>query len=316
MTQLITGIHHVTAVSGDAQEKINFYTDFLGLRLVQKTVNFDFPEVYHFYFGDEAGNPGTIITFFPWAGARRGVIGDGQVGVTAYAVPKGALRFWEQRLAKFHIPYTKTKRFNEDVLQFDDPHGLRLELVEREGGKWNEWRVGDITPEVAIKGFAGATLYSYRPNETAELLEKLMGLERVGEENDMIRFRSKAEIGNVIDVKTNPTGRGMMGVGTVHHIAWRAKDEQDELEWQELIAKNGIGVTHVNDRKYFKSIYFREYGGILFEIATDPPGFAVDEMPSELGSKLMLPPWLEPKREALERILPPVEVRELEGEQS
>lgn len=316
MMKQTSGIHHITAIVGDPQENIDFYAGVLGLRFVKKTVNFDDPGTYHFYFGDEAGNPGTIITFFPWANAHRGVIGDGQVGVTAYAVPKGALPFWERRLEKLNISYTKTERFNEEILQFDDPHGLRLELVEREDGKLNEWVIGDITPEVAIKGFAGATLYSYRPQATAKLLEKMMGLEKVGEEKGLIRFRSSAEIGNVIDIKTNPTGRGMMGVGTVHHIAWRAKDEQDQLEWQELVAKSGIGVTDVNDRKYFKSIYFREYGGILFEIATDPPGFAVDEPPSEFGSKLMLPPWLEPKRDVLESILPPVEVWVQEGEQS
>ncbi|MEC0667258.1 ring-cleaving dioxygenase [Priestia flexa] len=312
MTKKTTGIHHITAIVGHPQENVDFYAGVLGLRLVKQTVNFDDPGTYHLYFGDEAGKPGTIITFFPWAGARQGVIGDGQVGVTSYVVPKGAMEFWEQRLSKFNIPITKMERFGEQYLEFDDPHGLHLEIVEREAGEKNTWQFGEVTPEVAIKGFGGATLLSARPEETAKLLEDVMGLEKVGEEGDFIRFQSSADIGNIIDLKLTPIGRGQMGVGTVHHIAWRAENDEDQLEWQKHIASNGYGVTAVRDRNYFNAIYFKEHGEILFEIATDPPGFAHDESHETMGEKLMLPKQYETHRAQLERELLPFEVRELD----
>ncbi len=307
-----TGIHHITAIVGHPQENVDFYAGVLGLRLVKKTVNFDDPGTYHLYFGNEGGKPGTIITFFPWAGARQGRIGDGQVGVTSYVVPKGAFQFWEKRLGKFQVPFTKMERFGEQYLEFDDPHGLHLEIVEREEGEANAWTFGEITPEVAIKGFGGATLLSTQPTKTAELLGKVMGLEQIGTEGDFTRFRSSADIGNIIDLKLTSIGRGEMGVGTVHHIAWRAVDDQDQLEWQQHVAQNGYGVTPVRDRNYFNAIYFREHGEILFEIATDPPGFAHDESHKTMGEKLMLPAQYEPHREQLERSLLPFEVRELD----
>lgn len=312
MTKKTMGIHHITAIVGHPQQNVDFYAGVLGLRLVKRTVNFDDPNTYHLYFGDEGGKPGTIITFFPWAGARQGVIGDGQVGVTSYAVPKGAMKFWEQRLEKFKIPFSHNERFGEMFLQFDDPHGLHLEIVEREEGENNSWTFGEVAPDVAIKGFGGATLYSARPTQTAELLEKVMGLELIGQEGDLIRFRSKANRGNVIDLKAISAGRGQMGVGTVHHIAWRAVDDIDQLEWQNYVAENGYYVTPVRDRNYFNAIYFREHGEILFEIATDPPGFAHDESHETMGRKLMLPEQYEPYREQLERSLIPINVQELD----
>ncbi|MBS4196671.1 ring-cleaving dioxygenase [Lederbergia citri] len=312
MTKKTSGIHHITAIVGHPQENVDFYAGVLGLRLVKQTVNFDDPGTYHLYFGDEGGKPGTIITFFPWVGARQGIIGDGQVGITSYVVPKGAMKFWEQRLKKFNVPFIKKERFGEQFLQFDDPHGLHLEIVEREEGEINTWTFGGITPEVAIKGFGGATLFSSQPNKTAELLEKVMGLELNGKEGDFIRFRSSADIGNIIDLKATPAGRGQMGVGTVHHIAWRAVDDNDQLEWQKYVAANGYGVTPVQDRNYFNAIYFREYGEILFEIATDPPGFAHDESKETMGERLMLPEQYEQYREQLEHRLIPIKVRELD----
>lgn len=306
------GIHHITAIVGHPQENVDFYAGVLGLRLVKKTVNFDDPATYHLYFGNDGGKPGTIITFFPWANAQQGEIGDGQVGVTAYAIPQGSLAFWKQRLAKFNVQYTVMERFGEEVLAFNDPHGLRIELVEREAGETNTWTTGEITPQFAIKGFAGATLYSTNPNETAKLVEEIMGLEVVGQEGDYIRFRSSADIGNVIDLKLTTNGRGIMGVGTVHHIAWRAIDNEDQLDWQKYISQHGYGVTPVRDRNYFNAIYFREHGEILFEIATDPPGFAHDESPETMGEKLMLPEQFEPYRAGMERRLIPIEVRELD----
>jgi len=312
MSKKTAGIHHITAIVGHPQENVDFYAGVLGLRLVKQTVNFDDPGTYHLYFGNEGGKPGTIITFFPWANARQGKIGDGQVGVTSYVVPKGAMDFWEQRLAKFGVPATKMERFGELYLEFDDPHGLHLEIVEREEGEKNTWQVGEINADVAIKGFGGATLLSVRPDETAQLLENVMGLQKVGQEGDFIRFQSSADIGNVIDLKSTTIGRGQMGVGTVHHIAWRAKDDEDQLEWQKYVADSGYGVTAVRDRNYFNAIYFKEHGEILFEIATDPPGFAHDESLETMGEKLMLPEQYEIHRDQIERALIPFEVRELD----
>jgi glyoxalase family protein len=312
MSKKTMGIHHITAIVGHPQENVDFYAGVLGLRLVKQTVNFDDPGTYHLYFGDEGGKPGTIMTFFPWAGANQGVIGDGQVGVTSFVVPKGAMDFWKKRLEKFDVPFTVMERFEEKYLEFDDPHGLHLEIVEREEGEVNSWNFGGITPEVAIKGFGGGTLLSAQPDKTAELLEKIMGLELIAKEGDFIRFRSSAEIGNVIDLKLTSIGRGQMGVGTVHHIAWRAIDDQDQLNWQEYIAENGYGVTPVKDRNYFNAIYFREHGEILFEIATDPPGFAHDESVATMGDKLMLPNKYEQFRGQIEQSLLPFEVRELD----
>ncbi|WP_338780585.1 ring-cleaving dioxygenase [Metabacillus sp. FJAT-52054] len=310
MTKKTMGIHHITAIVGHPQENVDFYAGVLGLRLVKQTVNFDDPGTYHLYFGNEGGKPGSIITFFPWAGARQGSIGDGQVGVTTYSVPTGSMEFWEQRLEAFKVEFTKSERFGEQYLEFDDPHGLHLEIVEREEGEANTWSFNGVTPETAIKGFGGAILLSAQPDQTAQLLENVMGLERVGKEGDYIRFRSEADLGNVIDLKTTPTGRGQMGVGTVHHIAWRAADDEDQLEWQKYVGEHGYGVTPVKDRNYFNAVYFREHGEILFEIATDPPGFAHDESHETMGQKLMLPAQYEEARDRIERALIPIEVRE------
>lgn len=306
------GIHHITAIVGHPQENVDFYAGVLGLRMVKKTINFDDPGTYHLYFGDDGANPGTIITFFPWPNAFQGKIGAGQVGVTSYLVPTGALAFWEDRFNKFNIAFTKEERFGESYLLFEDPHGLQLELVEREGGKPNTWEFSGITPEVAIKGFGGATLLSTRPEQTAKTLEEVMGLEKAGEEDDLMRFRSHGDIGNVIDVKVTPLGRGEMGVGTVHHIAWRAEDDRDHLDWQEHVRNQGHNVTEIKDRNYFNALYFKEPGEILFEIATDPPGFAHDETPETMGQNLMLPEQYESRREQLTKSLIPVEVRPLD----
>lgn len=312
MTKKTTGIHHITAIVGHPQENVDFYANVLGLRLVKKTVNFDDPGTYHFYFGNEGGEPGTIITFFPWANAYPGKIGGGQVGITSYAVPKGAIAFWKERLKRFGVAMTESERFGEQTIQFEDPHGLRLELVEREQGALNRYEWSDITPETAIKGFGGATLLSTRPDHTAELLENGMGLEKIGQDGEFVRFRSTSDIGNMIDLQVSSVGRGRMGVGTVHHIAWRADDDQDQLDWKRHVEQLGYAVTPVQDRNYFNAIYFREFGEILFEIATDPPGFAHDESYETMGEKLMLPPQYEKYREQLEQTLIPIEIKESE----
>ena len=312
MSKQTKGIHHISAIVGDPQENADFYAGVLGLRLVKKTVNFDDPKTYHLYFGNNRGDPGTIITFFPWPNAYQGVIGGGQVGVTTYAVPVGAFSFWEERLIQFQIEYTITERFGERYLTFADTHGLLLEIVERAEGERNTWSFNGVTPEVAIKGFGGAILLSGRPEQTAKLLQETMGLEKVGRDGDIIRFKALGEIGNIIDLKETAVKIGQMGVGTVHHIAWRAQDDKEQLEWKHHIGTNGYGVTPVQDRNYFKAIYFREHGGILFEIATDPPGFLHDESEETMGQGLMLPLRFEQYREQLEQKLSPIQIRELE----
>lgn len=306
------GIHHITAIVGHPQENIDFYAGILGLRLVKKTVNFDDPGTYHLYFGDDGGKPGTIITFFPWAGAAQGKIGGGQVGVTTFAIPVGTLSYWENRLTKFAVNYEKTSRFGETNLQFEDFHGLQLELVERAEGQSNNWTFGDVTPDVAIKGFGGAVLYSTDPASTIETLQETMGLEKVSEEADLVRLQAYGDIGNIIDVKQSAVAPGQMGVGTVHHIAWRAKDDADHIDWQDHIYNKGYGVTEIKDRNYFNAVYFREYGDILFEIATDTPGFAHDESYETMGRTLKLPPQYENARNQLMNTLIPIEVKELD----
>ncbi|UJL46201.1 ring-cleaving dioxygenase [Virgibacillus sp. NKC19-16] len=306
------GIHHITAIVGHPQENVDFYASVLGLRMVKKTINFDDPGTYHLYFGNEGGKPGTIITFFPWAGARHGRIGGGQVGVTTYVIPVGSIIFWEERLAKHNIEFDKSKRFGETYLAFEDPHGLQLELVEREEGESNPWTMGDVTKGTAIKGFGGAVLFSTNPVKTQETLQDVMGLEKVSEEEDLIRFKSFGDIGNIIDVKQTKVPRGKMGVGTVHHIAWRAKDDEDQLDYQNDVGSKGYGVTEVKDRNYFNAIYFREHGEILFEIATDPPGFAHDESYETMGKALKLPSQYEQFRGQLNEKLIPIQVRDLD----
>jgi glyoxalase family protein len=310
--QKTAGIHHITAMVNDAQRTIDFYSGVLGLRLIKKTINFDRPEVYHLYFGNESGSPGTVITFFPWEKQLKGRIGTGQVGSTSYVIPKNSLSFWEARIKKFRIKTYTSIRFGEKYLSFQDPDGLEIELVERTEGPVNNWSFGEIHPDVAIKGFGGATLISAQPNKTANVLEHILGLQLIGQEDSFLRFKADSDIGNTIDIKLTPSVRGLMGAGTVHHIAWRASDEEDHNRWRSLLEEKGYNPTEIRDRNYFKAIYFHEEGGILFEMATDQPGFTVDEPNDELGGKLMLPPWFESKREELKEILPSLEVRILE----
>ncbi|WP_405158282.1 ring-cleaving dioxygenase [Paenibacillus sp. FSL H8-0283] len=311
MTIQTAGIHHITAFAGDPQANVDFYAGVLGLRLVKKTINFDAPDVYHLYFGDEHGSPGTIITFFPSAGSPRGKIGGGQVGITSYVIPPGSIGFWQNRLEQYNIEVTKTSRFNEDLLQFEDGEGLRLELVEREEGAISTWAHEGIPTDKAIKGFGGAVLFSVNPQRTMDALEKILGFVRVSENEEYARFRSSGDIGNVVDVPVTRMALGMGGAGTVHHIAWRAKDDEEHAQWSEAVRDYGYQPTPVRDRQYFNAIYFREAGGILFEIATDPPGFAKDEPADSLGQKLMLPEWFEKYRPQIEGNLQPIEVRTL-----
>ncbi|WP_068614992.1 ring-cleaving dioxygenase [Paenibacillus tuaregi] len=314
MTQKTAGIHHITAFVRNPQDNVDFYAGVLGLRLVKQTINFDAPEVYHLYFGNHIGSPGTAITFFPWPESRLGKIGGGQVGTITFAVPEGTLSFWEERLNRLGVAVTKAERFSESYLQFTDHDGLQLELVERAEGALSQWGFGGVPADKAIKGFGGAQLLSTAPAETMALLQDVMGLERVGEDSGMVRFRAQGDIGNLIDVNASPVGWGRGGSGTVHHIAWRAADDQDHAKWRAHILENGYNPTPVKDRQYFNAIYFRESGGILFEIATDTPGFDNDEPAESLGQKLMLPSWFEPHRAEIEAGLLPFNVRVLEGD--
>ncbi len=313
MTAIKTaGIHHVTAFVRDPQVTSDFYAGILGLRLVKKTINFDAPEVYHLYFGDEGGSPGTIITFFPWKDSRKGRIGGGQVGITTYVVPQGAYEFWRNRLSAYGVEVQETERFGEQYLQFSDPDGLRGEIVARADGAASTWSFGGVTEDKAIKGFGGAVLFSTSPSHTAELLENVLGMERLGEDVGFIRFKAFGDIGNIIDVNAAAMAPGSGGHGTVHHIAWRAKDDVEHAAWRQWVGENGQSPTPIVDRQYFNALYFREQGGILFEIATDPPGFARDEELEHLGEKLMLPEWYEGHRTAIESMLTPFEVRVIE----
>jgi glyoxalase family protein len=315
MTKQTAGIHHITAFASDAQANADFYAGILGLRLVKKTVNFDAPEVYHLYFGNEMGSPGTAMTFFPFQGGRKGRVGGGQVGYTTFVVPLDALPFWEKRLNRFAIPYARTERFGETYLQFKDWDGLQLELVARKQGPNSRWSFGGVPADKAIKGFGGAVLYSIAPDKTMYTLEHLMGMERISEDQGLVRYKAPGELGNLIDVNASVMNRGHGGSGTVHHIAWRARDVEDQEQWRSLVAEQGFQTTRIVDRQYFTSIYFREEGEILFEIATDSPGFMRDEPFETLGEKLMLPAWLEPHRAQISEGLPPLKIRVLEEDQ-
>lgn len=311
MASPISGIHHITAISGDAQRNLDFYTGVLGQRLIKTTVNFDDTGAYHFYFGDEIGHPGTLLTFFPWPHARRGRRGAGEVGAVAYAVSPRSLDFWRQRLVQHGVAVAEpTTRFGETVLPFPDPDGMMVELVASEHlAEVSHWTAGPIPAEHAIHGFHSATLWVGNPARSVDLLTQTLGFTLVGAENGRTRLRSAAAgaPGAFIDLLAQPgLAPGAMGAGTVHHIAFRAPDDAEQLEWQATLGTSGYRVTEVMDRQYFHSIYFREPGGVLYEIATDPPGFTWDEPVEMLGTGLKLPPWLEPQRQAIERALPPI----------
>ncbi len=313
MKEEISGIHHVTAIATDPQANVNFYAGVLGLRLVKKTVNFDDPGTYHFYYGDEHGTPGTILTFFPWRGIRRGRQGTGQATVTSFSIPEASLGCWIERLTKHGIEYDKPlRRFDEQVLAFRDGDGLMLELVAHAGEQRDGWEQGSVPAEHAIRGFHTITLCVDGFEKTAKLLTETMGFRQTGEEGNVYRYAVKdGGAGRQVDIRCAPGfWQGVVAGGTVHHVAWRTPSDETQLAWRARIAALGLNVTPVMDREYFHSIYFREPGGILFEIATDPPGFTVDEPLETLGTSLKLPPWLEESRAELERTLTPVHVPE------
>ncbi len=303
MKQGIAGIHHITGISGPAQENVDFYAGVIGLRLVKRTVNFDDPGTYHLYYGNYEGQPGSIMTFFPWANARRGRPGAGMVGMTSFSVPAQSLDYWFDRLETVSpVQPTRNAAFEKDSIEFADPDGLRLAVVGE------DHTAAPPVPEsgvqdVAIRGFHGATLLVAQPDATARLLTEIFGYRFVSQDGDRLRFVSGQDaMGNYLDLEKR-SDSARPGSGTIHHIAFRARDETEQLEWREAIASSGLFVTEVKDRNYFKSIYFREPNGVLFEIATDPPGFGADEPIDHLGEQLKLPPWLESRRSAIEEQL-------------
>ncbi|MDX5476810.1 MAG: VOC family protein, partial [Cyclobacteriaceae bacterium] len=264
MSALITGIHHITAIAGNAQKNLDFYTGILGLRMVKKTINFDAPDVYHFYFGDELGTPGTVFTTFPFEGARRGTKGAGELTYTAFSIPTAALAYWMERLSKYNIPIsTPLSRFGEKVIRFEDHDGMGIELVANDNDSRKGWSYGNIPLEYSIKGFYGATLNLKAKELTEKLLTELMDYRFIGEENGRFRYGTEGKPGDIVDIVLDKNGRqGIQSAGTVHHIAFRTDNESTQLKIQRKLMENSLHVTEVKDRNYFKSIYFREPGGV------------------------------------------------------
>lgn len=304
------GIHHVTAIAGQAPRNIAFYVDTLGLRLVKKTVNFDDPGTYHFYYGDEAGNPGTILTFFPWAQVAPGRLGVGETEETAFRVAPGSLAYWAERFAEKNVRQEPVEiRFGQKVLAFRDPDGMRLALVEVDGADSEAaWTTGEVPAEHALRGFHSVTLTLDRTEATAAILTDVFGFEETGREGGVVRLQANDGPGGLIDLRAAPGALpGRPGGGSVHHIAFRAADDAAQAAMVEKLKVNhGVRTTEQKDRDYFRSVYFREPGGVLFEIATDIPGFAVDEPAENLGQALKLPAFLEPHRDRIEAVLPAI----------
>lgn len=304
----LLGLHHITAIAADPKTNLDFYTRVLGLRFVKKSVNQDDPGTYHLYYGDNVGSPGTALTFFPWQGLRRGRPGTGQAYATAFSIPAGSLAYWQKRLADLQVPTEPvTSRFGDQVLAFADPDGMRLELVATaEVDSRAPAPAKDVPAAHGIRGFHSSTLALTDARPTATLLTQLMGYRLQAEEGHRARYTvAGGGPGTYVDLFTDPKlPRGLNGAGTVHHIAFRVADDAQHLAAHEQLVAAGAHVSPVIDRAYFKSIYYREPAGVLFEIATDQPGFAIDESVETLGQKLSLPPRLEPHRAEIEAALP------------
>lgn len=309
MGKLITGIHHVTAIAGDAQKNLEFYAGILGTRLVKKTINFDGPDVYHLYYGDETGRPGSIMTFFPYKGLQRGRHGKGMLNTTTFSVPLASLGYWLTRLKKFGIAHKEPEeRFsNEVVVYFEDTDGLGIELVFNEKDARPGYSNGIIPVEQAIKGFYNVEIWEEGYERTAGLLTEQLDHVLIAEKGNRFRFAAQDTPGNYVDILCSPDSlRGLGGSGTVHHIAFSTPARTEQEDVRKKVLERQLNPTPVLDRKYFTSIYFREPGGVLFEIATAGPGFSVDEKPDHLGEALQLPPQFEPKRSQLEQTLAPI----------
>ncbi len=297
----LLGLHHVTAIAGAPQANLDFYCGVLGLRFVKRTVNFDDPGSYHFYYGDREGRPGTLLTCFPWHGARRGKAGAGQASANAFTVPRGSLDAWRTRLAKLGAaPVTTGTRFGEELLSLEDPEGMVIELIAAGAGSSDPW----------IMGLHSVSLRVLDAQPSAALLTEQLGFRAMGAEGHRYRFEvAEGGPGAIVDVLHHPDAApGVMAAGAIHHVAFRVADDAAQLEWRSALTDAGASVSEVMDRDYFHSIYSREPGGVLYEIATDPPGFTVDEPLESLGESLQLPAWLEPSRARIEAALPPIRV--------
>ncbi|MFB9862901.1 ring-cleaving dioxygenase [Rufibacter immobilis] len=308
MDNKILGLHHITAIAGMAKKNVDFYTKVLGLRLLKKTVNFDDPGTYHFYYGDEKGSAGTILTFFPYEGARRGSAGTGMATNIGYSVPEGSFDFWIDRFEKHNVIYNKpSEKFGEQYLTFLDPDGLKLELViPKVQDNRTPWQTEEVNASVATRGFHSVTLTLRDIKATAAILTDIFGYTLLEKSGNRYRYSTDAvEHAAIIDLVELPNeARGIGGAGTNHHIAFRVKDEATLMDFRRKIASAGHGITEKIDRNYFYSLYFREPGGVLFEIATDNPGFGIDEEWDQLGASLLLPPQYESRRAQIEAVLP------------
>lgn len=311
MARDILGIHHVTAITSDAQRNLDFYSGVLGQRLVKVTVNFDDPGSYHLYYGDDTGSPGSIMTFFAWPGApgqpRELRLGVRLVTATAYAAPVGALDFWRQRLEDSSVETQEIERFGAKTLAFEDPDGLALEIIEQEGVEARSfWSGATIPASFALRGFHSVTMTVNEKAQSGHFLRDVMNWQDVQSEGARTRFLigDGTQQGAFVDLVLSPTMRSGMGPGVVHHVAWRVEGDEEQKVWREKVAALNPSISPVMERCYFRSIYFREPGGVLFEIATDQPGFAADEPVMELGTHLKLPPWLEASREKIEQAVP------------
>ncbi|CAN1573243.1 catechol_2_3, catechol 2,3 dioxygenase [Flavobacteriaceae bacterium] len=305
MENTILGIHHITAIASDAKRNFNFYSKILGLRFIKKTVNFDDPGTYHFYFGDEIGSAGTILTFFPWGeGIQQGRKGSGMATEIGYSVPKGSLDFWVKRLDHYNVIYNKpSEKFGEKYVSFLDPDGLKLELIEsKTADNRKPWETDEINASVALKGFHNITLTLNKIDATASILTDIFGYKLVDQSVNRYRYATTAvENASIVDLVELPEEKhGHVANGSVHHVAFRVKNDKSLMYFYEIISKMGLGITDQIDRQYFHSLYFREPGGVLFEIATDNPGFTVDEALEDLGKNLKLPLQYESKRKEIE----------------
>jgi len=307
----IPGIHHVTCITGDVQKCVDFYVGVLGLRFVKKSINQDLPDTYHIYFGDYLGTPGTAMTFFGWPTWPKQRAGSGQITTVSFQVPPGSLGFWSNRLKELRVDYRMVTTFETDALMLRDADGIELALVaQASDDRWKPWPDGPVDEEHAIRGFHSVTMTLAEMAATFNLLTTAMGFRVATQEGKTTRFETgQGGPHSVLDVIEAPEGpEGEESIGTVHHVAWRTPDPDAQVAWRDTLLTAGRNVTPVIDRWYFKSIYFREPGGVLFEIATDGPGFTVDESPEELGTGLSLPPWFQVRRDRLDEILPPIVV--------
>lgn len=308
MDNRVLGLHHITAIAGDARRNFDFYTRVLGLRMVKKTVNFDDPGTYHFYYGDEIGTPGTILTFFPWEGIGQGSAGAGMATNIGYAVPKDSLGFWQNRFKQFNIKQgAVSERFGEQYLPFRDPDGLNIDLIVPSGeDNRKAWETAEVNADVATKGFHNIVLTLKDSKPTAVVLTDILGYKFLKQEGNRLRFITdavdNASTVDIIEAPAMAAGRG--AAGTNHHVAFRVKDDKILMEYREKVASKGMNITHKIDRDYFYSLYFREPGGVLFELATDNPGFTKDEPVDQLGTNLKLPRQYENARAEIEKVLP------------